>query len=63
MSFKDFKEKFSSIEISSLSPDAMIEGISLKGSQHMWTMSMFEGEWVKNVTAGGDYDWSKCPSS
>jgi calpain len=62
MSFRDFKERFSSIDICSLSPDAMIEGISLIGSQHMWKMSMFEGEWVRNVTAGG-YDLGKCPDS
>jgi calpain len=62
MSFSDFKKRFSSIEICSLSPDAMIEGILLMGSQHMWKMSMFEGEWVKNVTAGGS-DLSRCPAS
>jgi hypothetical protein len=28
----------------------------------MWKMSMFEGEWVRNVTAGG-YDLGKCPDS
>ncbi|XP_069668699.1 calpain-B-like isoform X3 [Periplaneta americana] len=53
MSFKDFSERFTNIEICSLSPDAMVEGMALRGGQHMWKMSMFEGDWVKNVTAGG----------
>ncbi|XP_014259622.1 calpain-A isoform X3 [Cimex lectularius] len=48
MSFKDFMKYFSRLEICNLNPDSLIHDNKKK-----WEMSVFEGEWVRGVTAGG----------
>ncbi|XP_049959737.1 calpain-A-like isoform X1 [Schistocerca serialis cubense] len=52
MSYNDFKKYFTRIEICNLSPDALQEE-HIKGSGRKYEMSIFEGEWVRGVTAGG----------
>ncbi|XP_067007649.2 calpain-A isoform X3 [Anabrus simplex] len=51
MSFKDFEKHFSRLEICNLNPDSLEE--EMLGDKKRWEMSMFEGEWVRGVTAGG----------
>jgi calpain len=53
MSYKDFQKSFSRLEICNLSPDSLSEEQLLNTSKRKWEMSMFEGEWVRGVTAGG----------
>ena len=50
MSYRDFLKYFSRLEICNLSPDSLTE--EEIGSKK-WEMSVFEGEWVRGVTAGG----------
>ncbi|XP_018913124.1 calpain-B isoform X3 [Bemisia tabaci] len=52
MSYKDFLQHFSRLEICNLSPDSLTEDPSHQ-SHKKWEMSVFEGEWVRGVTAGG----------
>ncbi|KAK7790175.1 hypothetical protein R5R35_002953 [Gryllus longicercus] len=52
MSYKDFEEHFHRLEICNLNPDSLTEEI-LGSDKRKWEMSMFEGEWVRGVTAGG----------
>ncbi|XP_049959739.1 calpain-A isoform X1 [Schistocerca serialis cubense] len=53
MSYNDFKTYFHRLEICNLNPDSLTEeDINEKGKRR-WEMSMFEGEWVRGVTAGG----------
>ncbi|VEN47949.1 unnamed protein product [Callosobruchus maculatus] len=53
MSFKDFQKHFSRLEICNLNPDSLSEEELLEGHKKKWEMSVFEGEWVRGVTAGG----------
>ncbi|CAB0012122.1 unnamed protein product [Nesidiocoris tenuis] len=53
MSFKDFIRYFSRLEICNLSPDSLTEAELRSGDKKKWEMSVFEGEWVRGVTAGG----------
>lgn len=46
MSFESFLEHFSKLEICNLSPNSLSEG-------KKWEEHMFEGEWVRYVSAGG----------
>ncbi|XP_034934103.1 calpain-A isoform X3 [Chelonus insularis] len=52
MSFQDFKTYFTSLEICNLNPDSLTED-DLNSGKKKWEMSVFEGEWVRGVTAGG----------
>lgn len=52
MSFQDFKRFFDRLEICNLSPDSLTEDDLSRGKKK-WEMSVFEGEWVRGVTAGG----------
>ncbi|XP_033222734.1 calpain-B-like [Belonocnema kinseyi] len=52
MSFHDFKKYFTQLEICNLSPDSLSED-DLSQGKKKWEMSVFEGEWVRGVTAGG----------
>lgn len=49
ISYRDFMKYFSRVEICNLSPDTMVEGTPGK----KWETAMFEGEWVRGITAGG----------
>lgn len=53
MSFKDFQSHFSRMEICNLNPDSLSEDELSEGQKKKWEMSVFEGEWVRGVTAGG----------
>ncbi|XP_047999755.1 calpain-B isoform X4 [Leguminivora glycinivorella] len=53
MSFKDFCTHFSRVEICNLNPDSMDPEECPEGCTKKWEMSVFEGEWVRGVTAGG----------
>ncbi|XP_052000993.1 calpain-3-like isoform X2 [Xyrauchen texanus] len=48
MSFKDFKKKFTKIEICNLTPDALEDD-----KLHKWTVSVNEGRWIRGCSAGG----------
>lgn len=51
MAYADFKKHFSRLEICNLNPDSLTDE-EAQGSKK-WEMSVFEGEWVRGVTAGG----------
>ncbi|XP_052742733.1 calpain-B isoform X5 [Bicyclus anynana] len=53
MSFKDFCSHFDRVEICNLNPDSLDPEECPKGCTKKWEMSVFEGEWVRGVTAGG----------
>lgn len=53
MSFKDFTTHFERLEICNLSPDSLTEEELTENDKKKWEMSVFEGEWVRGVTAGG----------
>ncbi|KAK4872397.1 hypothetical protein RN001_014426 [Aquatica leii] len=53
MSFKDFQKHFDRLEICNLTPDSLTEEEIAQGNKKQWEMSVFEGEWVRGVTAGG----------
>lgn len=53
MSYKDFSRYFTRLEICNLSPDSLTEEELLEGHKKQWEMSVYEGEWVRGVTAGG----------
>nr|XP_023027782.1 calpain-A-like isoform X1 [Leptinotarsa decemlineata] len=53
MSFKDFQKHFSRLEICNLNPDSLSDEELREGHKKKWEMSVFEGEWVRGVTAGG----------
>ncbi|XP_076636456.1 calpain-A-like isoform X4 [Colletes latitarsis] len=52
MSFQDFTHYFTQLEICNLNPDSLTED-DLNAGKKKWEMSVFEGEWVRGVTAGG----------
>ncbi|KAK1117956.1 hypothetical protein K0M31_015621 [Melipona bicolor] len=52
MSFQDFMRYFTQLEICNLNPDSLTED-DLNAGKKKWEMSVFEGEWVRGVTAGG----------
>nr|XP_033330563.1 calpain-A isoform X5 [Megalopta genalis] len=52
MSFQDFTRYFTQLEICNLNPDSLTEN-ELNAGKKKWEMSVFEGEWVRGVTAGG----------
>ncbi|KAJ8920010.1 hypothetical protein NQ315_006541 [Exocentrus adspersus] len=51
MSFKDFQHNFSRVEICNLNPDSLTEDELMEGHKKKWEMSVFEGEWVRGVSA------------
>ncbi|CAH0545797.1 unnamed protein product [Brassicogethes aeneus] len=53
MSFKDFQTHFSRLEICNLNPDSLTEEELRDGNKKQWEMNVFEGEWVRGVSAGG----------
>ncbi|GBP25684.1 Calpain-A [Eumeta japonica] len=53
MAFKDFVNHFSRVEICNLNPDSLDPEECPEGCTKKWEMSVFEGEWVRGVTAGG----------
>ncbi|CAH2268450.1 jg16880 [Pararge aegeria aegeria] len=53
MSFKDFCSHFDRVEICNLNPDSLDPDECPEGCTKKWEMSVFEGEWVRGVTAGG----------
>ncbi|XP_035208367.1 calpain-A-like isoform X3 [Stegodyphus dumicola] len=53
ISFKDFMDNFHRVEICNLNPDSLDDEPLTKHSKKKWEMSMYEGSWVKNCTAGG----------
>ncbi|XP_018579516.1 calpain-A isoform X2 [Anoplophora glabripennis] len=53
MSYKDFQKHFSRLEICNLNPDSLTEEELMEGKKKRWEISVYEGEWVRGVTAGG----------
>ncbi|CAK1549400.1 unnamed protein product [Leptosia nina] len=53
MAFKDFSQHFDRLEICNLNPDSLDPEECPEGCTKKWEMSVFEGEWVRGVTAGG----------
>lgn len=53
MSYKDFEKHFDRLEICNLTPDSLTEEELTEGHKKKWETSVFEGEWVRGVTAGG----------
>ncbi|XP_075214527.1 calpain-A-like isoform X2 [Lycorma delicatula] len=53
MSYQDFIKYYTRLEICNLNPDSLIEDELTDKSKKKWEMSVFEGEWVRGVTAGG----------
>ncbi|XP_045781220.1 calpain-B-like isoform X6 [Maniola jurtina] len=53
MAFKDFSSHFDRVEICNLNPDSLDPEECPEGCTKKWEMSVFEGEWVRRVTAGG----------
>ncbi|CAB3360376.1 Hypothetical predicted protein [Cloeon dipterum] len=51
MSYRDFCKYFSRLEICNLNPDSLTDDEIGDGKK--WEMSVFEGEWVRGITAGG----------
>ncbi|KAL3284755.1 hypothetical protein HHI36_018898 [Cryptolaemus montrouzieri] len=51
MSFKDWEKHFDRLEICNLNPDSLSDNESR--NKKKWEMSIFEGAWVRGVTAGG----------
>ncbi|XP_012232198.1 calpain-B-like isoform X4 [Linepithema humile] len=52
MSFHDFTRHFTQLEICNLNPDSLTTD-DISAGKKRWEMSVFEGEWVRGVTAGG----------
>lgn len=52
ISFRDFLRFFERIEICNLSPESLSEEES-ESTKGIWNMSVFEGEWVAETSAGG----------
>ncbi|XP_018396576.1 PREDICTED: calpain-A isoform X2 [Cyphomyrmex costatus] len=52
MSFHDFTRHFTQLEICNLNPDSLTTN-DISAGKKRWEMSVFEGEWVRGVTAGG----------
>ncbi|XP_046628179.1 calpain-A-like [Neodiprion virginianus] len=52
MSLQDVKHHFTHLEICNLNPDSLTDS-DLSAGKKKWEMSIFEGEWVRGVTAGG----------
>lgn len=53
MSYRDFIKYFMRLEICNLNPDSLSEEELSKNDKKRWEMSVYEGEWVRGVTAGG----------
>lgn len=53
MSFRDFMKHFQFLEICNLPPDLLAEEKLVEVDRKKWEMSVFEGEWIRGVTAGG----------
>ncbi|KAK9510521.1 hypothetical protein O3M35_005286 [Rhynocoris fuscipes] len=53
MSYRDFAKYFTRLEICNLNPDSLTEEEYGDDSKKHWEMSIFEGEWVRGITAGG----------
>jgi calpain len=51
MSYQDFAKRFDRLEVCLINPDTL--PAELRDSKTRWEMSVFEGEWVRGVTAGG----------
>jgi len=52
MSFHDFTRYFTQLEICNLNPDSLTMN-EISAGKKRWEMSLFEGEWVRGITAGG----------
>ncbi|XP_063995560.1 calpain-A-like isoform X2 [Diachasmimorpha longicaudata] len=52
MSFQDWKRFFNFVEICHLNPGSLSED-DLNSGKKRWKISVFDGEWVRGVTAGG----------
>lgn len=49
IAFHDFKQNFTRVELCNLTPDALESDTT----KHQWHAQMFEGSWVRGVSAGG----------
>nr|XP_026484142.1 calpain-A-like [Vanessa tameamea] len=53
MSFEDFVSNFDRVEICNLNPDSFNLEECPEGCTKKWEMSVFEGKWIKDISAGG----------
>ncbi|TMW49507.1 hypothetical protein DOY81_005397 [Sarcophaga bullata] len=53
MSFLDFSQTFSSLEVIYLDADTAKDELTLQDRPKRWQMKMFQGQWKRGVTAGG----------
>jgi len=51
MSFQDFMKNFNRLEVCNLDPDSLDD--DLRGTGKRWDANVFEGSWLRGVTAGG----------
>ena len=52
MSYADFRQFFTKIEICNLGPESLDQDLEA-GPRKDWFIEMFEGQWIKRISAGG----------
>lgn len=52
MTYQDWLKHFDRVEICNLSPDSLSED-EINSGRKKWVSSVFEGQWIKDVSAGG----------
>ncbi|XP_046974269.1 calpain-A-like [Vanessa cardui] len=58
MSFEDFVSHFNRVEMCNLNPDSFNIKECHEGCTKKWEMSVFEGKWMKDISAGGCVNYS-----
>jgi len=55
MAYKDFIAEFQKLEVCFLGPDSVVDGMEegLASDVNKWEGTLLEGQWTRNVTAGG----------
>ena len=53
MSFQDFCKYFTTMEMCSMGPDSMSQGLAEGENKNRWEATQDPGQWVRRVNAGG----------